>query len=287
MPRLTPLGPLLLLAGSLLAWLVQFVGGLFWLFSNLPAETGWPLTLCFVELLNLAVGASLVVMLVRTLYWHPRRNAQTAAAVRKERQRIAGELHDLVGSQIVNALLLLDSPANRLHPAVRTLEQCMLDLRLLVEVMSDQKGDLAEKLAALRYRIQPVLDKRGICLTWIMDVDDGEMLPRRAHARELCRLVQEAVSNVLQHSRATHLTIELRPRRESGCTEWLLRVMDNGVGMRQQPGEGVKGHGVSNMRRRARRVGARMSIVSEEGMGTEIVVIVDTMQFAPTVIAST
>lgn len=264
----------------MLIWLIQFVASLFWLFGDFPADAGWPWVLCLIESMNLLVGVMLALILFRSIYWHPRRNTQTAVAVLQERQRIARELHDLVGSQLVNAMTLLDSPAARSHPAMLALEQCMLDLRLLVEVMGDRKGDLADKLASLRHRIQPVLDKRGIHLTWLVEVGDGDTLPRHSHACELCRLVQEAVSNVLQHSKATHMTIELRLLRADSPTQWLLRIMDNGVGLGNTQGSGRQGHGVANMKRRVRRLGGNLSIVSEEGMGTEIAVVVDTARFA-------
>lgn len=252
------------------AWVLQFVLCLLGLYHFVPGEQAWPWALRWAMMVDFVLGAAILVLLVRALYWHPRSKAQVVAAVRKERERIARELHDQIGSQIVNAMMLIDAPSQHAHPVMQTLEQCMLDLRLLVEVMSDHKGNLADKLASLRQRLQPVLDKRGVQLLWNIEVPEPESLPRGNRARELCRLVQEAVSNVLQHSRATQLRIELRPHAEGREGDWLLRVQDNGVGMHSTVRTGYVGRGLEHMKRRAIRAGSTLDIDSPGGVGTSV-----------------
>ena len=274
---------LAILVFGVLAWLMQFALKLAWLSRNGLEDSVWPWVLRLSFCLDLLVAGALVLLLVRALYWHPRSKAQVAAAVRKERQRIARELHDQVGSQLVNAMMLFDAQEDKTHPVVQTLEQCMLDLRLLVDVMSDQKGNLAEKLGTLRHRLQPVLDKRGIQLYWVMNAEPAEQLPTGMRARELCRLVQEAISNVLQHSKASQLMVELRPFVEGRDGDWLLRVVDNGVGLQQSARDGYVGRGLAHMKRRAAKAGGTLSIVSDETSGTQIIVVVSSTDFVPTV----
>ncbi len=269
---------LAILAVSLVVWVVQFILFVLSLYGYLPGDMPWAWTLRFAVALDFLLGVALTLLLVRALYWHPRSKAQIASALRRERERIARELHDQVGSQIVNAMILFDSPSTKSHPVMQTLEQCMLDLRVLVDVMSDHKGNLSEKLGALRHRLQPVLDKRGIQLTWNMEVDQDENLPKGVRAKELCRLVQEAVSNVLQHSMATQLTIELRSHFEGNPKDWLLSVADNGVGMRSTARVGYMGRGLSHMKRRAMRAGGTMSVVTQPSAGTKIIVIVSPVE---------
>ncbi|MPM69971.1 hypothetical protein SDC9_116919 [bioreactor metagenome] len=54
----------------------------------------------------------------------------------------------------------------------------------------------------------------------------------------------------------------------------MLRVADNGVGMSCSGDAGYGGRGLAHMRRRALRAGGRLQIVSREGEGTEILVVV-------------
>lgn len=270
---------LAIIAFSVFAWLMQFMLKVIWLSQNTLSDSAWSWVMKLSLLIDLSVVGALGLLLVRALYWHPRSKAQVAAAVRKERERIARELHDQVGSQLVNAMMLFDAQEDKTHPVMQTLEQCMLDLRLLVDVMSDQKGNLAEKLGTLRHRLQPVLDKRGIRLYWVVDAEPANRLPTGMRARELCRLVQEAISNVLQHSKATQLMIELRPFVEGKSGDWLLRVVDNGVGLQQGLRDGYVGRGLAHMKRRAARAGSSLSIVSEERSGTQIIVVVSSSRF--------
>lgn len=77
--------------------------------------------------------------------------------------------------------------------------------------------------------------------------------------RILQYLVFEALSNVLQHARASVLRIELCATPSGGAQ---LRVIDNGCGF--EP-ERVKRRGLSSLRERADALGARLIITSAPG----------------------
>ena len=122
-----------------------------------------------------------------------------------ERQRIARDLHDQVGSQLVSAIALLDPATPSQKLALSALEQCLLDLRLVVDSMDSSDESLPDRLARLRHRIQPVLQHRGIVLAWEVDCTPHEHLPSGDQAAHLAHIVQEALSNMLQHSGATQV----------------------------------------------------------------------------------
>ena len=277
------LNHLAILAFSAIVWVMQFALALIGLSRAFNSYGDWPWMLKMALATDLLVGFAIATLLIRALFMSPRSKAQLADAIRRERRHIARELHDQVGSQIVNAMMLLDAKDVRARPVMQTLEQCMLDLRLIVDVMSDHSGNLAEKLGTLRHRLQPVLDRRGISLTWIMEAEPAEHLPTGVRARELCRMVQEAVSNALQHSQATQLTITLRPLDTQAPGSWLLSVHDNGVGMRGTARIGYVGRGLANMKRRALRAGGELSIHSQPSHGTQIIVVINATDFAATV----
>src|SRR5690606_2375682 len=118
-------------------------------------------------------------------------------------------LHDHVGSQIVAAMALVDANDPAARPLAQALEQCLLDLRLLVDSMDGDDEGLPERLARLRHRLQPALDRRGIALHWQVFPEPGAPWPTGHAARECVAIVQEAISNAIQHTGATELRVVL------------------------------------------------------------------------------
>ncbi|MFN7778968.1 MAG: sensor histidine kinase, partial [Betaproteobacteria bacterium] len=83
----------------------------------------------------------------------------------------------------------------------------------------------------------------------------------------ILRVVQEALGNALKHSRA-HL-VRVEARVEGGGADRFLRVRvtDDGRGIGD---EGVRGRGLLNMRSRAAKIGAQLSLTSAPGAGTTV-----------------
>jgi signal transduction histidine kinase len=83
----------------------------------------------------------------------------------------------------------------------------------------------------------------------------------------LYRLCQEGLNNIAKHAGARRVDIQLQ--YETGAVE--LRIQDDGRGF--DPEQTPPGHyGLSMMRERATAVGATLSITSQLGHGTEIVI---------------
>jgi len=74
-------------------------------------------------------------------------------------------------------------------------------------------------------------------------------------------IVQEALSNVIRHSRASEVRISAR--KSDG--ELKVTIKDNGVGL---PAEIQAGYGLRNMRDRARLLGGKIDIRNNNGRGT-------------------
>jgi len=85
------------------------------------------------------------------------------------------------------------------------------------------------------------------------------------------RVGYEAIRNAHAHSRGTHVTVQLRY-----ADDLTLRIVDDGVGADASTlSHGKEGHhGLTGMRERAGRIGARLNIVSDSSRGTEICLVV-------------
>ena len=248
-------------------WLIQLAVNLWLVFADQLAHASAHRWLLFNLATTVVLGILILLQVPRALQWRPRRSIRPSYELKLERQRIARDLHDQVGSQLVHAMALLDQRNPAMQPLAKALGNCLLDLRLLVDSMDGDDDALTDRLARLRHRIQPSLDQRGIALDWDVMLVDGASMPVGAPARELTAIVQEAMSNVLQHSGATAVAIRLRHVQTDDGDAWQLQISDNGKGLPAMPMGHDAGHGIAGMRLRAIKAGGRLELLPGEGQG--------------------
>ena len=192
----------------------------------------------------------------------------TASAVRHERRRIARDLHDGVASQIVSILSSLDHRAPEQQALGLALEQCLLDIKLTVDGIESEDQNIVEALGSLRYRVQRPLDKLGIHMVWDVEMCVALETVRGDEARQVLRIAQECLSNVMRHAKATRVVVSCRYTTDMGCMEFEVR--DNGAGIAHDMLSEAIGKGLDNMRQRARMMGGELTISSKFGSGTRV-----------------
>ncbi|MGB2628508.1 MAG: two-component regulator propeller domain-containing protein [Candidatus Acidiferrum sp.] len=193
-----------------------------------------------------------------------------------ERTRIAQELHDTLLQGFLSASmqlhvadthLPLDSEAKPLVERALLLMTRVIDegrntVRGLRSTdVSDQ--NLEQAFSRLQQELAPTSD------TGFRVIVEGTPRQLRAVTRDdIYHIGREALANAFRHSRATEIVVEIE------YTEKFLRVMvrDNGIGINADVlREGREGHwGLSGMRERAERIGARLRVLSRSAAGTEM-----------------
>ncbi|HXF86609.1 MAG TPA: sensor histidine kinase [Anaerolineales bacterium] len=196
-------------------------------------------------------------------------------ALSQERNRLARELHDTLAHSLSEIAVQLEALKTiwRKDPARA---QDIMDQTLL----TTRKGLQEARRAIQALRAAP-LDDLGLVLA-IREL--AEAASRRAELRlhfhapdsihnlppevEQCiyRIAQEAISNVVEHSQARHLRVEL----EQKDGRFALLVADDGCGFDPaHPPE--DGHfGLRGMRERAEMIGAALTVQSAPGQGTQV-----------------
>jgi signal transduction histidine kinase len=176
-------------------------------------------------------------------------------ALSQERERIAQEMHDGPGSELVSALALLDRSQPHHRLIADAIERCLLEMKSTVDLLALEDAGLSDLLAAMRYRLQPALERLGIHLAWHMDEDVAELPLAPEVNRHLARVVQEALSNVIQHSNASNAQLCCEIDREK--QQLVICVLDDGDGLRDS---GRTGRGLQGMRQRAQQIGAALEL---------------------------
>jgi len=85
-------------------------------------------------------------------------------------------------------------------------------------------------------------------------------------ALSLFRIVQESLRNVVKHSQAQHVKVDLTCR--SSLVR--LRVSDDGIGFNPEHVRNYRGLGLVSMQERLRSVGGEFSIWSKPSLGTQV-----------------
>jgi len=196
-------------------------------------------------------------------------------AVFEERQRLARDLHDAVSQTLWSASLLAESLPDLWREDVAEGEQVLGEMRLLI------RGALAEMRTLLlelrperlaRYRLPELLQqlrdslvgRMGIAMS--LDMNGDPELPQET-MRNLYRITQEALNNVVRHANASRVSVHL------DCTDErvIITVTDDGIGFDRE--NIPAGHmGVGIMIERATEIGAQLDIQSAAGQGTIVTV---------------
>jgi two-component system sensor histidine kinase DevS len=173
--------------------------------------------------------------------------------VRMERTRIARDLHDNIGAQLLRTL---HTPDLQRKDAI--VSETLADLR---DIISNAQGNgmaLDEVLAELRYETNDRLALAGLQLSWqFTGIAETGVSARLAHT--LRSVVRECASNTIRHAHATQLCIEIVER--SGEIE--LSVSDNGKGFDEA--DPKPGRGLNNIHSRILGDGGTLSITGTQG----------------------
>ncbi len=193
---------------------------------------------------------------------------ERALAMLREREQLAGELHDSLGQVLGYAGLQTDLAAKLIGQG-QAREAHALLLRL-ASVLREAHGDLRQQImdlraaptahgpleASIRRYLQSYGDNYGIATELTLDAEPPDSpLPAEAQA-QLYRILQEALSNVRKHSGARRVAVGLA--RSDGTLE--LTIADDGRGF--DPGAPADGShlGLRNMRQRAEQLGGALEI---------------------------
>ena len=201
------------------------------------------------------------------------RVVQQRQVLHGERQRLMQDIHDGMGSQLMSALHVAEAGHLSDVQMAQVLRECIEDLKLTVDSLEPTDADLVLLLATLRYRLAPRLEGSGLRLFWeVADVPALDWLDPRS-ALHVLRILQEGISNIIQHAGASVLRVE------TGVADGgvFVQLTDNGHGFdarahiqahlahyssanpaASHTGTGT-GKGLSNMLRRAHAVGAEVN----------------------------
>ena len=193
----------------------------------------------------------------------------------EERKRISRELHDDIGQQVIILKFDLSSLATfarraggavveKIENVLTSVDNVLQSIRQVSSQLRPAQLDVLGLAGAIRWDTESYAKKTGLAIDVHIDPSDLTLDLDRSVA--VYKVFREAVMNVVRHSGASKVWIELLKRGDI----ILLSIRDNGRGITPGEIEDPLSLGLIGMRERIRRFNGKLMIEAGGGVGTTL-----------------
>lgn len=188
-------------------------------------------------------------------------------------QHIGIEIHDSISQKLTLASLHLQHTEyeNKFRELNDTLilsssliNESLDDLRLLSRRLLKQTEEQIDIVYTLKGECERVQQLKICHVHFESDCSGLSFAASTAHT--LLRIVQELIQNSLKHASCKNINVSI----QNSETEFILTVVDDGIGFNMQEPLTGTGIGLKNIRKRAALISAALSMDSKPGNGTFI-----------------
>jgi signal transduction histidine kinase len=194
----------------------------------------------------------------------------------EERKRIAREIHDELGQQLLALKIdvsILQGQLSHVPEATAQLDGMLRSMSSLMQSMRSIINDLRPAVldlglhAAVEWQTREFQRKTGISCVLMSDGED--IVLSDACATALFRTLQESLTNVSRHASASHVDVQLYATDES----LLMRVSDDGIGRLGQQDK-PDAFGLRGMRERIGSLGGRLTVTAAPDQGVTVTAVI-------------
>jgi signal transduction histidine kinase len=198
----------------------------------------------------------------------------------EERINVARELHDGLGQSLTGMKLDM----SWLGKQISNPESYQNRLRLLNKIndMTQRADDTIKTIRKIATDLRPpMLDQLGLfaSIEWLIDdFRNRSEIKLSMHSNikkinldsvastNVFRILQETLTNIIRHSSASEVNISLNKTGK----DYILEILDNGIGMNKNDLKNPKSIGIKGMRERALLCGGRIDVEGKPGEGTKV-----------------
>jgi signal transduction histidine kinase len=201
-------------------------------------------------------------------------------AVSKERERIAEDMHDMLGAsltkiglqtELINQKTASEKPvATEVQKLRQSVRNAVSELDEVIWLFSSSEASLRGLAEHLQAYAEDFLESSGVRLRAKNQAELPDMPVSTETRGAMARIMREALNNAVKHSGASHVWLAIDTESEN----LRLVVQDDGCGLKQSRGQGMSGNGSNRgleiMRARVARLNGSLVIDQPEGAGTRI-----------------
>lgn len=228
-------------------------------------------TLTLTLIIGLIILVCLFINITKHLIWQYR--AQQQLDLKLMQTRIAMDLHDDLGANLSSIVMLSEvlqqdsnstsaESAERLARIASISRESVDSLSDIVWAINPEKDRLADLTQRMRRLADDLCAARNLEFSFQADVKDQALKLQTETRRELILIFKECINNIAKHSNCTLVKVVFQQQHDFLC----LKISDNGKGIDSAAVQ--NGNGLGSLRQRARKLGGRLEISSENGCGT-------------------
>ena len=205
-----------------------------------------------------------------------RERAEHQRLMEQERARIAHDLHDELGGDITEISMLAtraqggsgngEEQRRCLMQLTDKTRQMVAKLEEIVWAMDPRHDSVEALVSYLSFYADRFLGLANIKLTIDSSEDAASVVVEARMRHQLFLVFKEALANVVRHSRATEVRVEVRVTDRS----LQVTVADNGRGLQGPDPTGGAHEGIANMRRRMEKSGGKFEVFGLKDQGTTV-----------------
>jgi len=186
---------------------------------------------------------------------------------------VSQEIHDNIGQLLSLVKLQLNLAAEKggeenllLADARDNIGRAMMDLRDMAKGMSSDRIRLLGLYTSVDQEAQRI-QRTGVCEISVTCEGKAQNMDNQKETI-LFRVIQECLQNIIKHAQATQVEIAFA----YAASALKIEVRDNGKGFLISRGNSLSGLGMMNMHHRIELMRGKVTVESEPGFGTKIVI---------------
>lgn len=198
----------------------------------------------------------------------------------EESTRIAREIHDELGQtltgikmdisfleeRLTEILNLQENPQliEKINSISNLTDSAVQTIRKITTALRPAILDSMGLSAAIEWQTEDFEHRTGITCRYFSSSENFEV--GREVSTAIFRIMQEALTNITRHAKASHVTVKLEKRKDN----IFFKVTDNGTGFKESELNNLNSFGILGMKERCSLMGGIFEIRGEPGIGTTI-----------------
>ncbi len=231
----------------------------------------------FATLLPVASVTGLILLLHQIF---ERKLTKKYAIVEQEqiREKLSRDLHDDLASTISSIGIYLalirhniagiDNKSNKyLSKAESLVSDAANSITDLIWAIKSKPESLSNLFDRIKYNFSSLLMEKSINFKLEIDSKCQDMILHQKTKQNIYLIIKEAINNILKYANAEKVLLKATKTGR----KTVIIIDDNGVGFDIVKAAG-KGHGLTNMQKRAEDIGAKLKIISNKETGTKLLI---------------
>ena len=206
--------------------------------------------------------------------------ARLHAVKEEESARIAREIHDELGQTLtgikmdlsfLEETLIEKYECEKTHPLIKKLNSMseLADgaIQTVRKIATELRPAILDSMgisAAIEWQAEELEHRTGIKCKYTPTLENLEL--DREHSTAIFRILQESLTNIVRHAKATKVNITFKEEADG----LVLEIQDNGKGISKSDMKKKKSFGLLGMKERAWLLGGKVDVQGVQGKGTTI-----------------